>query len=115
MTFVTRSSEASTPPSVLAVNGNPDICEGFTQLLTLKGYEVESISYGETCFERIQHHAFSAVILHDRLPDQDGPTSAYSHPIHPTETPYHCHDNRRGIPYRAPTRRLCSAGLTLSV
>ena len=72
MTFVTRSSEALTPPSVLAVNGNPDICEGFAQLLTPKGYEVESVFCGKTCLERIQSRAFSALILHDRLPDQDG-------------------------------------------
>lgn len=72
MTIVTRSSEVPTPPAILTVNGNPDIRESFAQLLTSNGYEVETVSYGETGLERIQHRAFNAVILHDRLPDQDG-------------------------------------------
>jgi len=72
MTFVTRSSEAPAPPSILTVNGDPNICECFADLLTSKGYAVESVLYGEACFACIQHRAFSAVILHDRLPDMNG-------------------------------------------
>jgi DNA-binding NtrC family response regulator len=72
MTLVTRSSEPPTPPSILAVNGNPDILEGFADLLTSKGYKVESVLYGEACFACIQHRTFRALILHDRLPDING-------------------------------------------
>ena len=72
MTFVTRSSEAPAPPSILIVNGNRDISEGLADLLTSKGYAVESVLYGGSCFSCIQHRAFSALILHDRLPDTNG-------------------------------------------
>ena len=73
MTFVTRSSETATPSSILTVNGAPEINEGLADLLTFTGYAVESVLYGESCFSCIQHHrAFSAVILHDRLPDMNG-------------------------------------------
>jgi two-component system response regulator HydG len=70
MTFVPRTSNP--PPSVLVVNGSPDICSVFADCLATKGYETESVLYGASCVERLQRHAFSAVILHDRLPDQDG-------------------------------------------
>jgi DNA-binding NtrC family response regulator len=72
MTFVTRSSETATPSSILTVNGAPEINESLADLLTFKGYAVESVLYGESCFSCIQHRAFSAVILHDRLPDMNG-------------------------------------------
>ena len=70
MTFDPRTSNP--PPSVLIVNGSPDICSGFADCLTAKGYKAESVLDGASCVERIQRHAFSALILHDRLPDQDG-------------------------------------------
>lgn len=72
MPIFTRLSNAPSRPSVLIVNGNPDICSGFTNRLTAKGYDAESVLDGKTCFERIQHKAFSVLLLHDRLPDQDG-------------------------------------------
>ena len=64
MTLVTRSSDAGPPPLILAVIDNPDVCEGFAQLLTPKGYEVASVRDGRTCLERIQQDAFSALLLH---------------------------------------------------
>ena len=72
MTLVTRSSDAGPPPLILAVIDNPDVCEGFAQLLTPKGYEVASVRDGRTCLERIQQDAFSALLLHACLPDQYG-------------------------------------------
>jgi CheY-like chemotaxis protein len=69
MTFVSRTSHP--PPSVLIACAHPDICFFFNDCLTTKGYEVETVQDGKTCFERIQQHAFSAVLLNYRLPDLD--------------------------------------------
>ena len=73
MTFVTRSSDALTPPSILIACADPDLCFFFNHCLTAKGYKVETVPDGKTCFERIQQHAFSAVLLNHRLPNLDIP------------------------------------------
>jgi CheY-like chemotaxis protein len=73
MTVATRSSDSSPLQSVLIACADPDLCLYFTNTLTSKGYDVECVSDGKTCFERIQKNPFSAVILNHRLPILDCP------------------------------------------
>jgi DNA-binding NtrC family response regulator len=73
MTFVTRSSDSPPPQSVLIACADPDICLSFMHCLTAKGNDVESVSDGKACLERIQQRGFSAVIVNHRLPILDCP------------------------------------------
>ena len=72
MTSVTRPSDPARR-SILIACAHPDICFAFTYFLTAKGYDVECVSDGKVCLERIQHRAFSAVILNHWLPILDCP------------------------------------------
>lgn len=72
MLHFTRPSNALSHPSVLIVNPDPDMCLGLTDGLTTNGYHVESAQDGKTCMQRIQERVFSAVLLSEHLPDQDG-------------------------------------------
>ena len=41
------------PPSVMVVDPDPNICSGITDLLTAKGYQVQSVPDGKTCLAQI--------------------------------------------------------------
>src|SRR5215831_1664988 len=71
MPVFTRLSKDS-PPSVLVVDPDPDICSGITDLLTAKGWKVHRVPDGKTCLEQIQHQGFDAILLREYLPDMDG-------------------------------------------
>jgi PAS domain S-box-containing protein len=63
----------STPPTILVVDDETDICLALSDLLVNEGYQVESVETGNEALRRaFPPHPYSAVILDLGLPDIDG-------------------------------------------
>ncbi|MEO8324897.1 MAG: response regulator, partial [Nitrospirota bacterium] len=63
----------TTPPTILVVDDESDICLALSDLLGNEGYQVESVETGNEALRRaLSPHPYSAVILDLGLPDLDG-------------------------------------------
>ncbi|MEO8326680.1 MAG: response regulator, partial [Nitrospirota bacterium] len=63
----------TTPPTILVVDDETDICLALSDLLGNEGYQVESVETGNEALRRaFPPHPYSAVILDLGLPDLDG-------------------------------------------
>ena len=63
----------TTPPTILVVDDETDICLALSDLLGNEGYRVESVETGIEAIRRVfPPHPYSAVILDLGLPDLDG-------------------------------------------
>ncbi len=63
----------TTPPTVLVVDDETDICLALSDFLGNEGYQVESVETGNEALRRVSPpHPYSAVILDLGLPDLDG-------------------------------------------
>jgi PAS domain S-box-containing protein len=61
-----------TPPSILIVDDDPDICTAMSDLLLHEGYQVETAGTGTQAINHVQHRPYQAVLLDIGLPDLDG-------------------------------------------
>lgn len=59
-------------PKILIVEDEPDIAFGLKEDLTRHGYEVETVSDGETAIHRIEEKAWDLILLDVMLPGMDG-------------------------------------------
>ncbi len=59
-------------PRILIVEDEPDIALGLEEDLTRHGYEVETVSDGETALHRIVEKAWDLILLDVMLPGRDG-------------------------------------------
>ena len=59
-------------PKILIVEDEPDIAFGLEEDLTRHGYEVETVSDGETALQRIEEKAWDLILLDVMLPGMDG-------------------------------------------
>lgn len=59
-------------PKILIVEDEPDIAFGLKEDLTRHGYEVETVSDGETALQRIVEKAWDLILLDVMLPGMDG-------------------------------------------
>ncbi len=63
------------PPTILVVDDETDICLALSDLLGNEGYRVEAVETGIEALRRVPPlHPYSAVILDLGLPDLDGLT-----------------------------------------
>ena len=63
---------ASSSPSLLIVDDDPDIRHALQDLFEHEGYLVQSVSTGQEALARVTQQHFHAMILDVGLPDQDG-------------------------------------------
>ena len=62
----------SVKPSILIVDDEPGVRNALGGVLRDEGYEVEAVSSGEDCLERVTRTAFDLVVLDVWLPGMDG-------------------------------------------
>src|SRR4051794_15878502 len=67
--FVT---ETLMKPSILIVDDEPGVRNALSGVLRDEGYDVEAVSSGEDCLERVTRAAFDLVVLDVWLPGMDG-------------------------------------------
>jgi len=62
----------SVKPSILIVDDEPGVRNALSGVLRDEGYDVEAVSSGEDCLERVTRAAFDLVVLDVWLPGMDG-------------------------------------------
>src|SRR6187455_2033756 len=62
-------------PTILIVDDEPGVRTALTGVLRDEGYEVESVSSGEACLERVTRGAIDLIVLDVWLPGMDGLTT----------------------------------------
>ncbi len=65
-------SSPTSSTTILLVDDEPDIALSLTDLLESEGHQIEVAATGKAALERMNHHAYDAVLLDIRLPDMDG-------------------------------------------
>ncbi|HXI30973.1 MAG TPA: response regulator, partial [Vicinamibacterales bacterium] len=59
-------------PSILIVDDEPGVRTALSGVLRDEGYDVEAVSSGEDCLERVTRAAFDLIVLDVWLPGMDG-------------------------------------------
>jgi CheY-like chemotaxis protein len=73
MTITTEAvKSAATSQRILIVDDDPNVCEVLSKILSLRGYEVDSVYDGPTALELIQHRDYGLALIDYRMPGMDG-------------------------------------------
>ncbi|SFH57003.1 response regulator [Planctomicrobium piriforme] len=64
----------SSPPSILVVDDEADICQNLADILQEFGYEVHTASCGAEALEKIRSRTFDVALLDLKMPGMDGVT-----------------------------------------
>jgi CheY-like chemotaxis protein len=72
MTITEAVKSAATSQRILIVDDDQNVCEVLSKILSLRGYEVDSVYDGPTALELIQHRDYGLALIDYRMPGMDG-------------------------------------------
>jgi len=71
-TDTAAAKHAATSQRILIVDDDQNVCEVLSKILSLRGYEVDTVCDGRTAVELVQHRNYGLALIDYRMPGMDG-------------------------------------------